>query len=72
MDSPAEVVHDDRDERRVVALRKTLRSFLEASRRAGEGGPGIDPTDEALEADALRRVARAIVSDDDEDDERAS
>ncbi len=58
---------DDRDERRVAALRKTLSAFADASRRALEEASGEDGQTAALRARALRRVAWTTISDEDDD-----
>ena len=57
---------NDRDERRVLALRATLLGFVEASRRAAESSSVDDQATAALEAQALRHVAWTVIADDDE------
>ena len=66
------VAEEDRDERRIVALRKTLRSFADASRRSQGAQSEQDHAQAVLEAEALRRVAWAVTSDEDDEAEPAT
>ena len=63
---------EDRDEGRIAALGKTLRSFGEASRRAEDASSGPDRAEAGLEAEALRNVAWALTSDEDDEAEPAT
>jgi hypothetical protein len=60
---------EDRDDGRVAALAKTLRLFVDASRRAEDGPTVQDRTDAVLEAQRLRHVAWALTSDEDDEPE---
>ncbi len=63
---------EDRDEGRIAALGKTLQSFADASRRAEDAPSGPDRAEAGLEAQALRRVAWALTSDEDDEAEPAT
>jgi hypothetical protein len=62
----------DRDERRIVALRKTLQSFADASRRDQGAQSQQEHAEAVLEAEALRRVAWAVTSDEDDEADPAT
>jgi hypothetical protein len=66
------VDEEDRDEGRIAALGKTLQSFADASRRAEDAPSGPDRAEAGLEAQALRRVAWALTSDEDDEAEPAT
>jgi hypothetical protein len=63
---------EDRDEGRIAALGKTLQSFADASRRAEDESSGPDRAEAGLEAEALRSVAWALTSDEDDGAEPAT